>query len=123
MKRDLNATRMDTEGYITYVMLPTYSETNMFIACAQRFLKLLLSDRYGALLSEVQLNRSNAQAGICVARTDKEMKRLMTIYPDSIYTVYSSYRIKKLDINQVTQSLILEIEIKFVGGSTTTIVI
>ena len=112
---------MDIDGYISYEISPTYIENNIFIACAQRFLKLLLCDRYGSLLRDIRANKMGAQVSTRVSNTDKEMKRLTGVHPDSIYSVYRSYKIKNLDINTATSDIILEIELTFVGGATTLI--
>jgi len=121
MKRDLAVSRADKDGYISYEILPTYDITNSYEAFGHKYLKLLLSDQYGGLLESVRRYKTSAKVSTCVANTDKEIKRLAAVYPDSLYTLYDSYLIKKLDINTATSSLILEIGIVFKGGSVMTV--
>lgn len=121
MNRDLAVSRADVDGYISYEILPTFDNSNLYELFAHRFLKLLLSDEYGGLLNTARNKGSQGSVLACVGKTDRDVKRLAAQYPDSMYTVYSGYRIKKLDINAATSSLLLEIDIVFKGGSTMTL--
>jgi len=123
MKRDITVVRTDKNGYVSYEILPTHNEPNVFMACAQRFLKLLMADEYGGLVKEARTNKSNANYSMCVANTNSAFKRLRSIHPDSIYNVYQGYKIKKLDINNATSEVLLEIELSFIGGATLTLMV
>lgn len=118
MKRDITVSVADKDGYITYEMLPTHKTENVYEAFAHRYLKILLSNKYGGLLYNVRKYRTEAIVALSAARADEAIKRLASTYPDSVYAVYSSYIIKTLDINAATSSLLLEVELVFKGGNT-----
>ena len=121
MKRDFSSAMTDDDGRVSYQMLQTYNESNVYESFAHRYLKILLSDRYGGLLKGIKNDKTSVNVQGCVSSADRAIKMLAAQNPGSIYSVYDHSSIKKLDINRATSSLILMIDLHFKGGGMLTI--
>lgn len=121
MFRDLSISKTDADGYLSYKMLPSYQSDDMRMRMAERFAKLLLSDRYGGFITEARINRTRMNVSECLRKTDDAMKSIAASNYSAIYTLYEGYTIKSLDINPATATIQLELELMLKGGDTVTL--
>lgn len=115
---DISVMRIsDGSGEVSYQLNTTTAQNNHYKIVAERFIKHLLSSSQGNLVGEVKTNRNNADIYGCVERTHQAMLEYSRS-GDNVYSLYSKYKIKSLDINRATSSIKLEIQIMFTTGNT-----
>lgn len=122
IKRDLIIEKRATDtGALSYEMRNMSGVPGDPEYLAYRFSKLLLSDVYGGLLSEVQTYKTRADIEKCLQKTHLAMISLSAHYPNTIYRKYSTYVIRKISLDTASMSLMVEVDVMLSSGGSVTI--